>query len=133
MGKKNNNGFTISRMFCTECGKEGVMVPRQVGKQREAGHLKKMFCLECQKTTNHAEIRPFGAYRLEDFQEEFRLGRFVNGEKVPVAELLSCSKTDCEYNRSGKCWNSKGDYSCGHRILKENPNDETKNLLNRGW
>ena len=131
--KNNRNNFSISEMYCTHCGKRGIDIPRKSGQQREAGHLKRLFCLYCQKETNHAEIRPFGSYTLDNFNEEFKLGRFVNGQKVPIADLLSCSKTTCEYNKSGKCWNATRDYNCGHRIIKENPNDETKNLMNRGW
>jgi hypothetical protein len=131
---KNKRGVgTISEMYCTQCGNRGIDIPRRPGQQREAGHLKKLFCLRCQKETNHAEVRPFGAYDREDFEEEFRLGRFVDGQKIPIADLMSCSKVECDYNINGKCWNSNHSYLCSHRILKENPNDETKNLLNRGW
>jgi len=108
-----------SRFFCTYCGNEGIPVVRTAGQQREAGHLKKLYCLHCHKETNHAEVRPYGSYTVEDFQEEFELGRFVDGNKIPVADLLSCSKIDCMYNKDGKCWNSTETYDCGHRIRKE--------------
>lgn len=124
---------TTSEFYCTYCGKRGIPIARKAGQQREPGHLKRLFCLTCQKVTNHAEIRPFGNYTLDDFNEEFELGRFVDGQKIPVAELLSCSKTSCEYNKSGKCWNANNSYNCSHRIIKNNLNDETKHLLNRGW
>lgn len=124
---------TTSDFYCTKCGRKGIPIVRRAGQQREAGHLKKLFCLYCQEETNHAEVRPFGAYNVEDFREEFELGRFVDGQKIPIAELMSCTNVKCEYNKSGKCWNSNHSYNCGHRIIKENPNEETKNLLNRGW
>lgn len=114
-----NKEITKSEFYCTECGKRGIPIARRIGQQREPGHLKKLFCLTCQKETNHAEIRPFGAYDYEDFKEEFELGRFVNGQRVSVAELMSCTKTNCKYNKDGKCWNSKKDYDCGHRIVLE--------------
>ena len=123
---------TTSDFYCTKCGRKGIPIVRRAGQQREAGHLKKLFCLYCQEETNHAEVRPFGAYNVEDFKEEFELGRFVDGQKTLVAELMSCTNIKCKYNKSGKCWNSNHSYNCGHRIIKENPNDETKNLLNRG-
>ena len=110
-----NQRTTLSEFYCVECGNRGIPIARRVGQQREAGHLKKIFCLHCQKETNHAEIRPFGSYRYEDFLEEFRLGRFVNGNKIPVAELLKCSKTDCFCNKNGKCWNSNHSFKCNHR------------------
>ena len=133
MATKNQGHNITSDFYCTNCGKKGIPIVRKAGQYREAGHLKRLFCLYCQKVVNHAEIRPFGSYTLEKFKEEFELGRFVNGDKIPIADLLGCSKTDCKYNKNGKCWNSNHSYECPHRIILENPNDETKNLLNRGW
>lgn len=115
-----NKETVKSEFYCTECGNKGIPIARRIGQQRKSGHLKKIFCLHCQKETNHVEIRPYGGYRYEDFLEEFELGRFVNGEKTPINELLYCSKETCYYNRDMKCWNSKGDYICKHRRLKEN-------------
>lgn len=120
-----NKEITKSEFYCTECGKRGIPIARRAGQQREAGHLKRLYCLHCKKETNHAEIRPFGAYNYEDFKKEFDLGRFVNGQKTPVSELISCTKTDCKYNVDGRCWNSKENYDCGHRIiLKSKPEHE---------
>lgn len=104
-----------SRFFCTECGQEGFPLFRKVGSQREPGHLKKLYCLNCKRETNHAEIRPFGSYRLEDFQQEFELGRFKDGQKRPIAELTACTKTDCPYNIHGRCWNDNGSFICEHK------------------
>ena len=107
--------MTVSDFYCTVCAKKGIPIIRKPSQQREAGHLKKLFCLNCQKETNHVEIRPFGSYTLEDFQEEYELGRFVDGNRIPIAELLSCSKVECKYNKNGKCWNSNYSYDCKHR------------------
>jgi hypothetical protein len=131
MSKRRGN--TTSDFYCVECSAKGIPIMRKPSQQREAGHLKKLFCLQCQRETNHCEIRPFGSYTVEDFKEEYELGRFVNGQRVPISDLLSCTCTNCKYNKSGKCWNAKKDYLCGHRIILENPNDETNNLLKRGW
>lgn len=133
MKRSKTEKVIISDMYCTKCGKKGISIPRRPGQYRAAGHLKNLFCIYCKEETNHAEIRPFGSYTLDNFKEEFKLGRFVDGQKVPVTELISCKKIDCEYNRSGKCWNANRSYNCAHRIILENKNDETKNLLNRGW
>lgn len=121
--------MTTSEFYCTSCGKKGIPIARKPGQQRETGHLKKLFCLYCNKEVNHVEIRPFGSYTKDNFEEEFQLGRFIDGQRIPVAELMECSKTQCDYNRHGRCWNSNYSYQCIHR----NTNEETKNLLNRGW
>jgi hypothetical protein len=112
-----NKNFTISEMYCTECGNKGIDIPRRAGQQREAGHLKRIYCLCCCKATNHAEVRPFGSYRYEDFKEEFDLGRFVNGEKLPISQLPGCKNLECKYNRNriGKCWNTNCSCQCEFR------------------
>ena len=113
---KRGQKITISNMYCTKCGKRGIDIPRLPGQQREPGHLKKLFCMNCGEEVNHVEIRPYGSYRYEDFEEEFRLGRFVDGNRVPVSELMKCSKTDCDYNKEGRCWNSNYSFDCKHRV-----------------
>jgi hypothetical protein len=111
---------TVSRMFCTQCGREGIPIPRRPGSQREAGHLKKLYCNWCKEETNHAEVRSFGSYTKEDFDLEFKLGRFVDGQKVPIKDLTGCTKQDCEYNVNGRCWNSNYSYKeCTHRLPLE--------------
>lgn len=118
---------TISDMYCVECANKGISIPRISGQYRGPAHLKRLFCIHCGKETNHMEIRPFGSYILEDFEEEFELGRFVNGERIPVSELESCKKVDCKYNKSGKCWNANKSFLCEKRDI------QTQNLLNKGW
>ena len=71
-----NQEITSSDFYCTRCGRKGIPIARKVGKQREAGHLKKLYCMYCKEEINHAEIRPFGDYNYEDFKLEFDLGRF---------------------------------------------------------
>ena len=114
-----NQEITSSDFYCTRCGRKGIPIARKVGKQREAGHLKKLYCMYCKEEINHAEIRPFGDYNYEDFKLEFDLGRFVEGNKIPIGELPSCSCADCDYNVHGKCWNSNHSYECGHRKKEE--------------
>ena len=112
------NGIgTTSEFYCTQCGNRGIPIIRKKGHQREEGHLKRIYCLYCKQVTNHAEIRPFGNYTLENFKEEFELGRFVNGKKVPIINLINCDRTNCKYNKHGKCWNSNNSYHCNHKIV----------------
>ena len=98
------NNFLPSDFYCTECGRKGIPIIRIAGKEREAGHLKKLYCLYCQKETNHAEIRPFGKYNKEDFKKE---------------NLMFCSKEDCEFNVNKRCWNCSYSFDCEYRIGKE--------------
>ncbi len=107
--------LSFSDFYCVECGRKGIPIVRNIGAQRESGHLKNLFCIYCGKECNHAEIRPGSNYTYEDFKLEFESGRFVNGQRVPVADLASCNNIDCQYNFSGKCWNANKSYNCNHR------------------
>lgn len=68
----------MSDMYCTQCGRKNIPVPRRKGKEREIGHLKKMYCIYCKKKTNMVEIRDFGSgYTLDDFLLEFEYHNFT--------------------------------------------------------
>ena len=121
-----NKTIIKTDFFCTECGKEGIPIARTIRHQREPGHLKKIYCLYCKKETNHAEVRPVGGYTYDDFKTEYDLGRFIDGKRIPVNNLMSCTNKNCEYNKHVRCWNSNYSYKCSHRphktkeqILKE--------------
>jgi hypothetical protein len=101
-----------SRFFCTECGKENIMVFRNRGNRRKTGHLKKLYCIYCKKECNCAEVSYKNSYTYETFKEEFECGRFVNGERVPIDKLKSCNNTDCYLNHNGKCWRANGIRPC---------------------
>lgn len=118
MGKFYNT--TQSRFFCSKCGKEGLPIRRKCGQDREGGHLKKLYCLYCKEETNHAEVREIGGYNEQDFKKEFELGRFVNGNRIPLKELLECSCENCPFNVNGRCWNSNNSYDCKYKIKKGN-------------
>ena len=78
MGKMLQSDF-----YCTECGKKGMPLPRKEGQMREAGHLKKIYCLYCGRETNMVEIRPIGTgYTLQDFEDEMRYGNFRDGNRI---------------------------------------------------
>lgn len=76
--------MTFSDMYCTQCGHKGIPVQRNNGRERESGHLKKMFCLNCQKEVNMVEIRDFGSgYGLDDFLLEFEGKNFnEDGQRI---------------------------------------------------
>lgn len=53
----HRRNYTISRMICTNCGKEGIPIPRKISNAREEGHLKELYCLYCRAYHNHKELR----------------------------------------------------------------------------
>lgn len=72
-----SNKFMISDFYCTKCGRKGINIPRKVGKYREAGHLKRLYCIYCKSEQNHVEIRPFHSdYNYEDFLLEMQYHNF---------------------------------------------------------
>lgn len=122
-----NRKREVSEFYCTCCGNKGIPIVRKPGQTREPGHLKKLYCLYCKTDTNHVEIRPYGKYYYEDFQEEFELGRFFEGKRIPVTQLMFCSKHNCNYNVNGRCWNSNYSFKCGHR--KHKTEEELKEMF----
>lgn len=78
MAKKSKNirNITLSDFYCTCCGCKGIPIFRTVGQEREPGHLKKLFCLNCQKEVNMVEIRNIGKYNLDDFWIEYEYKNF---------------------------------------------------------
>lgn len=70
------NKLTISDMYCTQCGQKNIPIQRKKGHARESGHLKKMYCIYCQKDVNMVEIRGFGSYTLDDFLLEYNYHNF---------------------------------------------------------
>lgn len=73
---KDIRKIMLSDFYCTKCGNKGIPVFRTAGKERESGHLKKLFCLHCQEEVNMVEIRPVGKYNLDDFWIEYKYGNF---------------------------------------------------------
>ena len=80
---KDSRNLIFSDFYCTKCGLKNFPIIRQAGKEREPGHLKKIFCIHCQKETNMAEIRPYGQYNLNDFWIEYEYHNFdENGNRI---------------------------------------------------
>ena len=76
--------FFNSDFYCTHCGQRGIPLARKYGRERESGHLKKLYCIHCKQETNHAEIRPCSSYTYEDFLKEFLSNGFKDGLRVEV-------------------------------------------------
>lgn len=73
---KNIRNLSLSDFYCTSCGYKSIPIFREAGKEKEPGHLKKIFCLNCQKEVNMAEVRFSNKYTLDDFLIEFNYGNF---------------------------------------------------------
>lgn len=85
------NNLRFSDFYCTQCGNKGIPIVRKAGQQRETGHLKKLYCLHCQKETNHVEIRYPSKYTLDDFWIEFTHNNFTKEgtRKEPWRQFVS--------------------------------------------
>lgn len=53
----NTRGLVRSELYCSVCGCKGIPVIRDHGQQRGKNHMKKMYCINCKKETNHVEKR----------------------------------------------------------------------------
>ena len=102
------NSRTISSDFyCSQCGNKGIPIQRRIGSAREAGHLKKLFCLNCHKETNHVECKEGSKYTYEDFLFEFNNKNFsAEGNRVrtynQLKEMVRNEKeTVCNDRNSG--------------------------------
>lgn len=50
--------YTISTFYCVQCS-NSISLPRKSSRQREKGHLKKIYCVKCKCEVNHTEQREF--------------------------------------------------------------------------
>ena len=99
-----------SDFYCTQCGNKGLPVWRKKGQEREIGHLKILYCIHCNKETNHIEIRADQKYTYEDFKIEFEYGNFTEtGERIntynQLKELVKYGKLKRQ-KTLGDVWNT---------------------------
>ena len=81
---------SFSDFYCTSCGHKGIPIIRNSGKEKEPGHLKKLYCLYCNTEKNMVEVKQKGKYTLEDFLIEFENGNFENGQrKLPYRQFIA--------------------------------------------
>ena len=80
----------ISDFYCICCGNKGIPIPRKNGKQREPGHLKRLFCLKCGREVNHVEVKTTGEYTLNHFLAEKEYGNFDEEENriIPCRQFI---------------------------------------------
>ena len=71
-----SNNVAKSTFYCVRC-REPFILYRKVGRQKEPGHLKKIYCFKCNEDTKHAEIKEgAGKYTKREFDLEFYFGNF---------------------------------------------------------
>lgn len=87
---KDIRNYHFSDFYCTVCGKKNFPIIRKPGKEKEPGHLKKLYCIYCQKEQNMIEIKQFGKYTLQDFYIEYNNGNFIDGIRtLPYKQFIS--------------------------------------------
>ena len=86
---RSPNSTVLCEFYCVKCGNKGIPIQRKPWKKREAGHLKKLYCLHCKEEVNHAECHPGSNYTYDDFLFEFNNKNFnENGERVMTYNQL---------------------------------------------
>lgn len=75
-GGKN---ILVTDFYCTKCGAKGMPLARKKSKLREAGHMKKIYCIHCKEEVNHIEIRPFD-YDCLSVMEDLKAGKLYKPE-----------------------------------------------------
>lgn len=89
----------MSDFYCVYCGTKGIPIWRKKGRAREAGHLKKIWCLHCKKETNHAECKPNTQYTYNDFLFEFNNHNFnEEGNRIKTLKELRRDYEKTLYN-----------------------------------
>lgn len=68
----------IHDFYCTQCGFK-ITLPRKKGKQRPAGHLKKIYCCNCKAEVNFVECNEIN-YTIEDYKKEIQDGVFKDSD-----------------------------------------------------
>ena len=64
-----------SDFYCTQCGNK-IPLFRKAKRLRQAGHLKMLYCVKCDRYVNHVEVKEYGKYTYQDFLLEFKLLNF---------------------------------------------------------
>ena len=84
-----NQTCVTSEFYCIKCGNKGIPIPRKKGAEREAGHLKRLYCLKCQQEWNHVECKVFSKYTYDDFLLERQYENFdeLGNRKMTYGEL----------------------------------------------
>lgn len=94
------NNFIDSDFYCTQCGSKTINVWRRRGQEREAGHLKKLYCFKCNKEQNCVEIKQNNKnYCYQDFLFEFENHNFdEEGNRKTVFNIFKGARYNEKIN-----------------------------------
>ncbi len=81
MGRK----MVTHDFYCICCGKKGIPVARNRGHQHGKLHMKKLFCLTCQKEVNHVECKNYED--VLEFREKFERGDYEDAAKESISHV----------------------------------------------
>lgn len=70
------SAYVTHRFFCMNCGKEGIPISRNRGRDRGKFHRKVLYCPNCKKTVNHIECRD--DEEIVQFKNNFEQGIYIN-------------------------------------------------------
>lgn len=90
--KSQGSVITDHNFYCAKCGQRNYSVARVAGKERENGHLKKLWCYNCKEEVNCCEIFPFSEkYTKEMFDLEFQYGNFDEEQNriLPTRQFIA--------------------------------------------
>lgn len=63
-----------TKLFCLNCGAEGIPIWRDRSKMHGKGHRKVMYCPSCRQTVNHIEL--IAREQVEQFRKDFAAGKY---------------------------------------------------------
>lgn len=70
--------------YCLNCGKRGIDCLRKKGKQKSAGHRKKMYCITCRQICNFYEVHT--KEDVIEFKQRYKNGDFIEEAKASIIQ-----------------------------------------------
>lgn len=99
MSRYDIRKMSLNDFYCTKCGNKAHQIWRKNGNERGAGHLKKIYCLNCKESVNHVECIPWSKYTYEDFLCEFNANNFTEEGLRKIPYNILKEKLENEENK----------------------------------
>lgn len=68
--------------YCINCGKKGLVLPRQKSHKHKGFHRKKLYCFYCKKEVNMIECKD--EFEVEEFLENYANGVYKDEAEESV-------------------------------------------------